>query len=784
MPQFFISIIMNKLYTLAFLLIPLGFVLWFWAFRAPKSNGHPDWPSRRELLRRDRSNPKPILIYGTGNPTVSARYKQLADSIDAETPWFEFEIKADTEVKWEEIIQRRIYLIGTPKSNLLLQKILPQTPFRFEEGRFFIHDDVFPHPEDRLHFLYPNPSNPKFPLFVVTGNTDQAILAGKSIEIRGDFQVFHGRKASLFGMYSQKPTTRWEVDPALIRHLYFETKPTLETQHYQFFGAQDQREVALFSKLATSREAAYSKISDFIQNKTPHPKFRYYLYKTFEDLGLATNEVNCTTHGFVRPERFNRPAIETDPPTFEVSSVSDDFFICNNGLLDGRQLIRHALGKPKTIALELGLAMYFSQDWHKQGYQYWTYRLATSGYLPTLEELTDNEVLQTDSGLLFQPATGAFVAFLIEEWGREKFLEKYLSWKPNPAEINVLSGKFDAFARREKPHFLTITQQIKRNYSEDTSFLKGFNFAHEGYGIYNGYISRQATESISALKNIGSNTIAVIPYSFMRDPKKPSPLRFSHGADEENDEAVITVANHARELGMSVLLKPQVWIPKSWPGEVEMQTEADWETFFRYYERWIRHYALLAEMYQIPILCVATEFGKATKGHEDRWIALFKRLRSLYSGKMTVAANWDGGFDHKPFWDALDFIGINNYKTLSQKTNASDAELLAGAKTENAFFQAISDRFGKKIVFTEVGFTATDTPWIRPWEYADGKQVNLDHQKRSYQALLSALYQQPWLGGYYWWKWPSFLDYGGPNDPDFTPNGKPAEEVVREWFRK
>jgi len=151
---------MNKLYTLAFLLIPLGFVFWFWVFKSPKSNGHPDWPSRRELLRRDRNSPKPILVYGTGNPAFSARYKQLADSIDAETPWFELDIKADTEVKWEEIVQRRIYLIGTPQSNLLLQKILPKTPFRFEEDRFFIHDDVFPHPEDRLHFLYPNPTPP------------------------------------------------------------------------------------------------------------------------------------------------------------------------------------------------------------------------------------------------------------------------------------------------------------------------------------------------------------------------------------------------------------------------------------------------------------------------------------------------------------------------------------------------------------------------------------------------------------------------------------------------
>ncbi|HRR07581.1 MAG TPA: hypothetical protein PLO56_02720 [Rhodothermales bacterium] len=775
---------MNRLYTLAFLLIPLTLIIWFWVSKSTSNSGHPDWPTRRELLRRERGGPKPVLVYGTGNPAVTSRYKQMVDTIDADTPWFDFEIKADTEVNWDTLTKRRVYLVGTPHSNKLLQKVLPHTPFKFEAGRFFIHDDVFPHAEDRLHFLYPNPYNPKIPVYVITGNTDEAILQGKTIEVRGDFQVFHGNKASLFGMFSQTPATRWEIDPALIRHLYFEEKPTLETTHYQFFGAQDQRDPEPFKALSEERETAYQQIEAFTGPIKPHPKFRYYLYKTFEDKGLATNEVNCTTHGFVRPERMGRTPVEDHRISFEVFSVSDDFLICNNGLIDGRQLIRHQLGQPKTLALELGLAMYFSKNWHRYGYAYWSARLAQSGYLPTISELVNNEVLLTDSDLIYPPATGVLVAFLLKEWGREAFLSRYIDWRPTPAEERALAPRFLAFVQQQNPEFDRITQTIKSQYEKPRPFLQGFNFGHEGYGIYNGYISRQATESIAALRQIGSNSIAVIPYSFMRDPKKPTSFRFSRSADEENDEAVITVASHARELGMSVLLKPQVWIPRSWPGEVEMQSEADWDAFFEHYEHWIRHYALLAEMYQIPALCVATEFGKATKGHEHRWIALFRQLRSLYSGKMTVAANWDGGFDHKPFWDELDFIGINNYKTLSQKSDPSDAELLAGARAENPFFQNISERFGKKIVFTEVGFTATDTPWIRPWEYADGKKVNLEHQRRSYQALLTALHKQPWLGGYFWWKWPSFLDYGGPNDPDFTPNGKPAEDVVKEWFEK
>lgn len=104
-------------------------------------------------------------------------------------------------------------------------------------------------------------------------------------------------------------------------------------------------------------------------------------------------------------------------------------------------------------------------------------------------------------------------------------------------------------------------------------------------------------------------------------------------------------------------------------------------------------------------------------------------------------------------------------------------------------FAQVAKKFQKPIIFTEVGFTATRAPWLRPFEYADGKQPYMFDQRRCYAALFKAMYAQhlkgeTWFKGFYWWKFPSYLDQGGTNDPDFTPNGKPAEGVVREWFAK
>ena len=46
--------------------------------------------------------------------------------------------------------------------------------------------------------------------------------------------------------------------------------------------------------------------------------------------------------------------------------------------------------------------------------------------------------------------------------------------------------------------------------------LQGFNFAHEGYNVYNGYLGSEARKSIDEMHNTGSNTMAIIPYSVTR----------------------------------------------------------------------------------------------------------------------------------------------------------------------------------------------------------------------------------------------------------------------------
>jgi hypothetical protein len=194
------------------------------------------------------------------------------------------------------------------------------------------------------------------------------------------------------------------------------------------------------------------------------------------------------------------------------------------------------------------------------------------------------------------------------------------------------------------------------------------------------------------------------------------------------------------------------------------------------------HYALLAEMYDIDILCVGVEMSKTTQSQEGRWRDLIRALRTVYRGRMTYAANWGTEFESISIWADLDYIGMNCYYPLSDSKDASDADLAQGIDAALSRLDDVGARFGKPVIITEVGFTSMEAPWVAPYERRRNAPADVEAQARCYELFFQGLTGREHCAGVYWWKWPSFLEYGGPRHTGFTPNGKPAEEVVRRWY--
>ena len=238
------------------------------------------------------------------------------------------------------------------------------------------------------------------------------------------------------------------------------------------------------------------------------------------------------------------------------------------------------------------------------------------------------------------------------------------------------------------------------------------------------------------------------------------------------------------------MLKPHIWLRRAsadeWRGIIGMDTEEDWQSWFADYGKFILHYASLAEREKVALFCVGVELSRTAIERAADWRDLIARIRERYSGPIVYAANWWGEYDRIAFWDAVDYIGINAFFPLSDRSDPSLAELRSRAKTVAGEIAIVQQAASKPVIFTEVGFKSITGTSVRPWEWPRRIEpaVNLQEQARCYQAVLETFWNKPWFYGLYWWKWYSDLDPGSIRDGDFTPRGKPAEQVLSEWYRK
>ncbi len=293
--------------------------------------------------------------------------------------------------------------------------------------------------------------------------------------------------------------------------------------------------------------------------------------------------------------------------------------------------------------------------------------------------------------------------------------------------------------------------------------------------------------SLDSLVKLNVNAIAVVPYTFMRDPEKVTALPIPDRKGMEHDAGVIHTSEMARERGLRVMLKPQIWVGRdSWPGDIRFGTDAEWTEFFGHYGQWILHYAELAETHKMDALCIGTELRHTTLERPDDWRRLIREIRKVYSGRLTYAANWGDEFEGITFWDALDVIGLNNYYPLSERAEATDQELLGSARYWFRMAARVSDRYDRPIWLTETGFRSVTAPWVSPHAEAGEREPSDTDQARAYRALLTAAGECDRLTGIFIWKWPSYLGRGQARRRNpgtgFTPGGKPAGTILTTFY--
>lgn len=301
-------------------------------------------------------------------------------------------------------------------------------------------------------------------------------------------------------------------------------------------------------------------------------------------------------------------------------------------------------------------------------------------------------------------------------------------------------------------------------------FQHGVNFTAEWPGGYGG---PQAEAMLRKLPAEGVDAIALVPYAFT--PPHSTIVRM--GGHLESEQGMLHLASVAHSLGMKVLLKPQVWMRDGYPGDLQFSSPSRERAWFRQYRQYLLHEAALAVRLHADIFCVGVEFSHLSR-NEAAWRHLIAEVRTIYHGPLVYAANPGDEFEHLRFWDALDYIGLDEYYPLPDSLDTT---------TLVRRVQRVYERYHKPVLLTEVGFPSLRGANRQPWEDASGEDspaaLDLQLQARAYAAIFAAFYPQPWCAGMYWWKIGT-NGFGGPDDGSHTPWGKPAMQVMAQWYRQ
>lgn len=292
-------------------------------------------------------------------------------------------------------------------------------------------------------------------------------------------------------------------------------------------------------------------------------------------------------------------------------------------------------------------------------------------------------------------------------------------------------------------------------------------------------------EHVSPLIKASANFVALMPFGFIKDLSSPQVI---HNTKRqwfgETEKGIIQYGKEFEKKGIRLMIKPQIWVWKGeFTGYIKMNSEENWKILEASYLEFILTYAKTAQQLKATVFCIGTELENFVINRPEFWNKLIKEVRKVYKGKITYAANWDE-FKRVPFWKDIDYIGIDAYFPLSDKKSPTLEEFEKGWEPHKKEILKIRDKVNRPVLFTEYGYRSVNYAGKKPWEaHRVEGEVNLENQKNATLALYNQFWSEDWFVGGFLWKWfHKHEEVGGENNNRFTPQNKPAEELIRKLY--
>lgn len=302
-------------------------------------------------------------------------------------------------------------------------------------------------------------------------------------------------------------------------------------------------------------------------------------------------------------------------------------------------------------------------------------------------------------------------------------------------------------------------------------------------------VSRSLSDAtLTELRNSGVSWIALTPFGWQ--PRYDTPrveLRTQNVRWGETDVGLAEIIVRARAMGIRTLMKPHIWlrqdVPGQWRGTIGFDSEEAWLAWEQDYRSLILHYAALAQREGADMVSVGVELRRAATERPAFWRDLIAEVRTVFDGPVTYGANWDEATAIR-FWDRLDFIGVHAYFPLSDQQDASIEQLLRGWQPHLRTVEALCATWGRPVLFTEVGYRSVSGTTVEPWNFTRRAAVDAQEQADAYEALFRTFWGQDWFAGLFLWEWDADVsaDSDLSRDDDYTPQTKPAQDVMTRWF--
>lgn len=282
--------------------------------------------------------------------------------------------------------------------------------------------------------------------------------------------------------------------------------------------------------------------------------------------------------------------------------------------------------------------------------------------------------------------------------------------------------------------------------TKSSGFGRGVTISCWGWGAE--WAKPGMADAMDEIQGLGGTWITYHPYAWIRNN---GAIRHRQRKD---DPTVLSPLKEAKKRGLKVMLKPHIgyWGSRfSWRGAITFHNEADWKTFFDSYEDFIVTQAKMAQAGGAQLFSVGVEY-KGTIHRDKDWRRIIASVRKVYKGKLTYAANWDS-YKRVPFWDALDYIGVQAYFPLSDKANPKEADLIAGWDVTLKDMKAYAEKKKRKVIFTELGYNRSSQAASKPWEHSEGGPNAEALKLRCMKVSLTRIEKESFIESVFLWKW-------------------------------